>query len=115
MRFTDIPHARLYNQHITHPSFKDPADIVRWLGAVQAQDYLGSLWAMGLRLKHSDESTIETAITDRKIVRSYPMRGTLHFVASEDLRWMLKFLTPRVIQRCAGLYRQAGLDKKVFA
>lgn len=115
MRFTDIPNVRLYNQHITHPRFKDPADIVRWLGAVQAQDYLGSLWAIGLRLKHSNESTIEKAITDRKIVRSYPMRGTLHFVASEDLRWMLKYLTPRVIQRCAGLYRQAGLDKRVFA
>ena len=26
--------------------------MVRWLGAVQAQDYLGSLWAIGLRMLH---------------------------------------------------------------
>ena len=43
------------------------------------------------------------------------MRGTLHLVTAEDLRWMLKFLAPRVIQRSAGLYRQAGLDSKVLA
>jgi DNA glycosylase AlkZ-like len=42
------------------------------------------------------------------------MRGTLHFVASEDLRWMLAMLIPRVIQRAAGVYKQAGLDNKIF-
>ncbi|SRR5215204_510712 len=115
MRLTSITNLRLYNQHITQSRFVEPDEIVRWLGAVQAQDYLGSLWGIGLRLKSSNESEIEKAIESRKIVRSWPMRGTLHFVASEDLRWMLKFLTPRVIQRCAGLYKQAGLDNKVFA
>ena len=88
---------------------------MKWLGAVQAQDYLGALWAIGLRLKNSNEAAIEKAVEERKIVRSWPMRGTLHFVAAQDLRWMLKFLTPRVIQRSAGLYREAGLDSRVFA
>jgi hypothetical protein len=115
MRLTSITNPRLYNQHITQPRLAEPDEIVRWLGAVQAQDYLGSLWGIGLRLKNINESEIEKAIENRKIVRSWPMRGTLHFVASEDLRWMLKFLTPRVIQRCAGLYRQAELDNKVFS
>ena len=57
---------------------------------------------------------IEKAIENREIVRSWPMRGTLHFVTAEDLRWMLKFLAPRVIERSTGLYRQAGLDTKVL-
>ena len=115
MKFEDIPKVRLYNQHITMPRFSEPHEIVKWLGAAQAQDYLGSLWAIGLRLKGGTESMIEKAIENRKIVRSWPMRGTLHLVTAEDLRWMLKFLTPRVIQRSAGLYSQAGLDSKVFA
>jgi hypothetical protein len=110
----NIPFQRLYNQHISQPRFTKPDDIVKWMGAVQAQDYLGSLWAIGLRLKSSNEQRIEKAIEEKKIVRSWPMRGTLHFVAAEDLRWMLKLLTPRIIQRCAGLYKQAGLDNKVL-
>lgn len=115
MRFEDIPKVRLYNQHITKPCFREAREVVKWLGAVQAQDYLGSLWAIGLRLRGSTESMIEKAIENREIVRSWPMRGTLHLVTAEDLRWMLKFLAPRVIQRSTGLYRQAGLDSKVFA
>ena len=106
---------RLYNQHILQPRFSQPGDIVKWMGAIQAQDYAGSLWAIGLRLKNKHESDIEKAVEKKKIVRSWPMRGTLHFVASEDLRWMLKFLTPGVIRRSTTIYRQAGLDNKIFS
>jgi hypothetical protein len=111
----DILRMRLHNQSISHHVFDTPSGVVKSLGAVQAQDYLGSLWAIGLRMKTSSESAIEKAIIDGTIVRSWPMRGTLHFVAAEDLRWMLNLLAPRVIQRCAGLYKQAELDKKVFS
>jgi len=57
---------------------------------------------------------VEKAIEARTIVRTWPMRGTLHFVASEDVRWMLKLLTPRIIARCATVYRQSELDGKTF-
>lgn len=110
----NIASVRLSNQHISHPQFDSAEDIVRWMGAVQAQDYSGSLWAIGLRLKDNIETDIESCIRERKIVRSWPMRGTLHFVAAEDLRWMLQLLAPRVIKRAASLYRQAELDNKVF-
>jgi hypothetical protein len=110
----NISSLRLYNQHISEARFNSPEDIVQWMGAIQAQDYYGSLWAIGVRLKSNCEADIEACIKDKKIVRSWPMRGTLHFVAAEDLRWMLHLLTPRVIKRAAGLYRQAGLDSKVF-
>lgn len=106
---------RLYNQHIYEPRFSAPEDLVQWMGAIQAQDYPGSLWAIGLRLKSNNQEDIEASVRDKKIVRSWPMRGTLHFVAAQDLQWMLQLLAPRVIKRTAGLYRQAGLDNKVFA
>lgn len=80
------------------------------MGAIQAQDYLGSLWAVGLRLPSAVESEIEEAVAARIIVRTWPMRGTLHFVPAADVRWMLRLLTPRVIARSAGRYRELGLD-----
>lgn len=109
-----IAATRLYNQHILNARYSKAGDIVKWLGAVQAQDYLGSLWAIGLRLKRNMETDVEAAIANKTIVRSWPMRGTLHFVAADDLRWMLEFLTPRIIQRSAGLYKEQELDKNVF-
>ncbi|RYD84045.1 MAG: winged helix DNA-binding domain-containing protein, partial [Sphingobacteriales bacterium] len=41
----DIARLRLYNQHVSHQKFKTPAEIVGYLGAVQAQDYAGAKWA----------------------------------------------------------------------
>ena len=73
--------------------------MVRWLGAVQAQDYPGALWAIGVRLPNVTDAAVEQAIAQRRIVRTWPMRGTLHFVATADLRWMLALLTPRIIAR----------------
>jgi len=111
----DIAHQRLHNQSIAPAAFATPGEIVKRLGAVQAQDYLGALWAVGLRMKAATEQTIEQAISDRKIIRTWPMRGTLHFVAPEDVRWMLALLTPRVIARSARRHEQLELDETTFA
>jgi hypothetical protein len=110
----DVVRRRLRSQRAVPPSFERPADVVKWLGAVQAQDYLGSLWGIGLRTASALESDVEQAIADRSIVRTWPMRGTLHFVAAEDVRWMLRLLTPRVVARSASRHRQLGLDAATF-
>ena len=82
---------------------------------MQAQDYGGALWAIGLRMTGATERSIEQAIAERAIVRTWPMRGTLHFVAAQDVRWLLALLTPRVIAHSAGRYRQLELDEVTFA
>lgn len=51
------------------------------MGAVQAQDYLGALWSVGQRVKRSVAQDIEDAMATKAIVRTWPMRGTLRFVA----------------------------------
>lgn len=102
---------RLSAQAITDARFDKPADVVRGLVAMQAQDYYGALWAVGLRMRAASEAAIEQAIAERRIVRTWPMRGTLHFVAAEDARWMLELLTPRVIALHAARFeRHFGLD-----
>jgi hypothetical protein len=111
----DIVRERLHNQLITNARFADPGEVVRWLGAVQAQDYRAGLWAVGLRIPGSTEATVERAVAERRIVRTWPMRGTLHFVAPEDARWMLELLTPRVVAASAGRYRQLELDDATLA
>lgn len=111
----DIANYRLFNQHIAAPRLKEPGQVVAWLGAMQAQDYAGAKWSIGLRLPDATDADVEQAIADRTIVRTWPMRGTLHFVAAADVRWLLKLLTPRVIARTAGRSRQLELDEATFA
>ncbi len=115
MARSDIVSQRLCNQHIAGTGFEKPGEVVKWMGAVQAQDYSGALWAVGLRTGNATRETIEQAIADRTIVRTWPMRGTLHFVAAADARWMLKLLTPRVLANRRWLFRQLDLDDATFA
>ncbi|MEW5961303.1 MAG: winged helix DNA-binding domain-containing protein [Chloroflexota bacterium] len=110
----DIAQRRLHNQSIAPAASMTPGDVVKRLGAVQAQDYLGALWAIGLRLKTATGQTIEQAIRDRQIIRTWPMRGTLHFVAAEDARWMLALLTPRIMAGSATRHKQLELDETTF-
>ena len=111
----DVVARRLVNQQIARPRLSSVPELVRWMGAIQAQDYRGGLWATGLRLDGADAADVETAIAKRQIVRTWPMRGTLHFVPAEDARWMLRLLTPRVVTGAAGRYRALELDESAFA
>jgi hypothetical protein len=106
---------RLSNQQILRPQITTAAELVRWMGAVQAQDYAGGLWGVGLRMAKARESDIEAAIAARAIVRTWPMRRTLHLVPAADVRWMLRHLASRVIKGSAGRYRALGLDDAAFS
>jgi len=110
----DIGHHRLANQHIARPAPGRPEDVVHALGMIQAQDYQGALWAVGLRLPGANQDDIEQAITERKFVRTWPARGTLHFVAVQDVRWMLALMASRNILHTAGRYRQLRLEQGDF-
>jgi hypothetical protein len=106
---------RLAAQRICATSFTRPVEVVAWLGAMQAQDYLGALWAVGLRLVGARESDVERALADGSIVRTWPMRGTLHFVAASDARWLVELTATRIVARTARRFRELGLDGAAMA
>lgn len=114
MAATAIAHQRLFNQRIDGEKFKKPEEVVRWMGAMQAQDYLQSLWAIGLRMQSVTVADIEQAIADRKILRTWPMRGTIHFVPPEDAKWMLKLSAVRMLARDKRRREQLELDETII-
>lgn len=114
---TTLGSARLLHQAIARCTLATPADVVRSLVALQAQDFPGAKWSVALRVAGgtATDAAIERAIADRAIVRTWPMRGTLHFVAPEDVRWLLALLTPRVLAGAARRHRELELDTKTFS
>ena len=105
---------RLSALGIDSPAPATPADTVRAAFAMQAQDYLGALWSVGLRTPGATADSIEADHAAGGFVRSWPMRGTLHFVAGDDLGWMLSLTGPRMLQTAAGPRRQLGLTPSDF-
>jgi hypothetical protein len=105
---------RLRNQHLVAADRKSPADIVAWLGAMQAQDFAAVKWGIGLRIPRSHDSEIEQALNDGAILRTHVLRPTWHLVASQDIRWMLSLSAPRVHAANAYYYRQSKLDPETL-
>jgi winged helix DNA-binding protein len=106
---------RFSNSGLTDPSFTTPEEVVRAHGAVQAQDYGPTKWAVGLRARNLADADVDAAVTSGAIVRTHVLRPTWHFVAREDLRWMLALTGPRVLQGSRSRFRDLGLDARTLA
>ena len=106
----DVVSRRLDNQKLSSSEFKKPVDVVRWLGAVQAQDFQGAKWALALRMRKATDAAVEAAFNEGQILRTHLLRPTWHFVAPEDIRWLLQLTAPRINVRCASTYRNYELD-----
>lgn len=114
MNNSELVSQRLHNQRLTSPEFKKPVDVVRWLGAVQAQDFNGAKWALAQRMRNTTNSLIEGAYNEGKILRTHLMRPTWHFVAPDDIRWLLQLTASRVNAACGSNYRKLELDEALF-
>ena len=101
---------RLLSQQLAAPQFKDPADVVSWFGALQAQDYKAMRWAVSMRTRKPSFKAFEKAFNDGRIVRTHLQRTTWQLVAGEDLGWMLDLCRPKALTGLRGWMHSNGLD-----
>ena len=111
----DISTRRLHNQRLAGSEFRTAEEVVAWLGAVQAQDYAGAKWGLGLRSQALTEQAIDRAFDEGRILRTHILRPTWHFIAAPDIRWMLALSAPRVHAGSANVYRKLELDTRTLA
>ena len=114
MNRVDLVSRRLHNQKLSAPNFRKAVEVVRWFGAVQSQDFEAAKWALALRMRRATNATIEDAFNRGEILRTHVMRPTWHFVARDDLRWLLELTAARVNLRSGPGYRASRLDEAVF-
>ena len=110
-----VARRRLARQLLMRSGPGRPDEVVAWLGAVQAQEFGPAKWALGLRLPRSaTDAAIEQAFADGRILRTHVMRPTWHFLAADDIRWMLELTAPRIHRVLSYYNRQLGLDAAVL-
>src|ERR1041385_3729472 len=112
---TDILRTRLGIQRLTGTPFRTPQEAVRFFGAFQAQDLHGAKWSLGMRVKGAPDASLDAAIGAGKLIRTHVLRPTWHFVAPEDLHWMLALSAPQVTRIMSYQYPALELDGKLFA
>jgi Winged helix DNA-binding domain len=100
---------RLAAQLLAGDRAASPLEAVRRLLAAQGQDYPGALTSVALRTTARSRAAVLAALDGGEIVRSWPMRGTLHLTAAEDLPWMLDLLGERAMAGVAKRRANLGL------
>ncbi|SHN29785.1 winged helix DNA-binding domain-containing protein [Chitinophaga sp. CF418] len=105
---------RLANQQLIDPAFGSAPELVHWCGAIQAQDYEMSKWAVGMRLPAGTTEQIESAISKGELVRTHILRPTWHLVHPEDVRWMMTLTAPYIEQPMGTYNRKLELDDTLF-
>ncbi len=113
----DIVHHRLHNQRLAPETAAPPVQVVTWFGAIQAQDYASVKWALGVRggsTQTITDTAVEQAISNKQIIRTWLMRGTLQMTTAADVRWLLALLAPRLISGSAGRLRELELDQETL-
>ena len=108
--FEEVGRLRLVAQLLAGARPAGAGEVVRRLTAVQAQDFPGAVTSVALRTAERSRAAVLAALDEGSVVRSWPMRGTLHLVAAEDLLWLLELLGDRVRTTFAGRRADLGLS-----
>jgi hypothetical protein len=111
----DLAAHRLHAQKLVGEPLLSAVEVVRHLGAVQAQDYAGARWALGQRTAGATAAGIDRLFDEGRILRTHVMRPTWHFVLPEDIHWMLDLTGPKIRRALVHRQRYLGLDEDLIA
>lgn len=114
MHLFHIAYTRLINQRIATTKFSTATELVRWMGAMQAQDYSMVRWAIGSRLPESTDQQIAAAFDTGELIRTHLLRPTWHVVAAEDIYWLLDLTAPQIKALMKSRNKQLGLTEELF-
>ena len=114
MNLYNVANIRANNQKIFNKSSASVPDVVKYITAIQAQDYNMVKWAVGVRSKNITENDVNNAINNREIIRTHLMRPTWHLVSANDIYWLLDLTAPKIISTLRTRLRDLGLTTDIL-
>src|SRR5687767_5319564 len=114
MKMVDLAYIRLHNQQLAAKNAQLPKAVVAWLGAMQAQEMISSKWDIGIRLPGATEKLINKALDRGEILRTHLLRPTWHYVAPEDIHWMLALTASQLKAGLRSRHKQLEFTEAIF-
>lgn len=93
----DLLASRLTSHGFDSFRFSDAEEVVEHFGCLQWQDIGQALWVIGSRIEWSTEADIRKACVQWKIIRTWPMRGTLHYMDPKYVHMMLDLCAKKTL------------------
>lgn len=115
MKTADIGRRRMHGLRLWGAPCKSPAEVLRTLGAMQAQEFAVAKWSIAQRTTGATNDSLAKRFDDGAFLRTHVLRPTWHFVLPSDIRWLLELTGPRVKARMAPYDRQLELDEALYA
>jgi len=114
LKIEEVARLRLRNQRLAGRPFTTPEEVVRWFGAMQAQEFPVAKWSIARRLRGATNVALDRALAAGTILRTHTLRPTWHFVLPEDLGWISELTAPRVRAFMRSYDRKLELDDAVY-
>ena len=105
---------RLATQQLSGSRAAKAVEVVRRLTCVQSQEHAHAFWSLGMRTTGMDAAAVRAEFDAGTFLRTHILRPTWHFVAAEDLRWILAATTERVQRANGTMLRREGLDEALL-
>lgn len=104
-------------------SCERPEAVAAGLGALQGQDLPGALSSLALRVMHAESGVAGSVALERtreafahgRLVRGYPMRGTVFVTAAEDLWWMTDLCAGPAVKQARKNSPRLGIEDEHFS
>lgn len=107
----EVRRARMTALLLGDHALASPSSVATWVGALQAQDYSSGAWSLGIRIPGATARSVDEAFASGEVLRTWPMRGTIHVIAPEDARWMLALTGTRTLAATEARRREVGLEQ----
>lgn len=104
-------------------SCERPEAVAAGLGALQGQDLPGALSSLALRVMHAESGVAGSVALERtreafahgRLVRGYPMRGTVFVTAAEDLWWVTDLCAGPAVKQARKNSPRLGIEDEHFS
>ena len=112
-----LRYLRLHAQRLIPRRHNETASVTQTVDdvcGVQAQEASSAALAIRVRSSRLVMGDVERALMhDRTIIRTWGMRGTLHWLASDDISWLLPLLGPVFVAGDRRRREELGLSEEV--
>jgi hypothetical protein len=105
----DVRSVRLRSLLLAHGPQRTVLEVAEWFGAMQAQDLASGSWSFGLRSLGIIDADVQAAQERAEVLRTWPMRGTVHFVPARDAAWMVALMAKKPLAGGAARREYLGI------